>query len=165
MGRDHRLSNNRQCYGGISVGPIGKFNARCFGSTAGRAAFPDSVARAGLVSPFTVNAMAVAKMKLRNRLGIIGIVLVALDELRRNQLDSEAHLLQLPGPMMGTTACFHVDLASRLPPLKNSFQLLIAVELFTPDRLLEPVNTMRLEDILCQINANADKLHAGLLLH
>jgi hypothetical protein len=49
--------------------------------------------------------------RFTNSLGIVGIVLVALDvgfnKLWRNQLHGMALLLQLPGPIMGPTSGFY----------------------------------------------------------
>jgi hypothetical protein len=72
--------------------------------------------------------------------------------------------LQQPGPVMRSTAGFHANLAAWLDSLQHCLEPFLAVELFTPDWLLEAINAMNLKHILCQINPNANKLHAGVLL-
>jgi hypothetical protein len=64
--------------------------------------------------------------RFADRLGIVGVVLVAFhirfDELWRDELDSISLRLQLPCPMVCTTATFHPDLTARLDVFKHRLQ-------------------------------------------
>jgi hypothetical protein len=65
---------------------------------------------------------------------------------------------------MRATARFHADLAARLNSVEHCLDPVAPNELASPYRLLRPVNTMNLKDILCQVDPNADKRHDALLL-
>ena len=100
-----------------------------------------------------------------DRFGIVGVVLLALDvgfdELRRDQLDRVPQLAQFARPVMRAGARFHADqaggllrkIAAQLSPRERSLDLY----------LLEPVHTVHLKHLLCQIHSNARKVHLGLL--
>src|SRR5712692_6440588 len=105
---------------------------------------------------------------LADRLGVIGIVLVALHirlhELRGDQLHRESSLLQPARPVVRSSAGLHADLAARLQFLQQRLEPAIARQPPAPDHLLVAAHTVNLKHVLCQINSNADKLHSGLLL-
>jgi hypothetical protein len=61
--------------------------------------------------------------------------------------------------MMRSTAGFHADLAARLGALAHNADPLLTSKTPTPRRLLGAINAVDLEDVLCQINPNANKLH------
>jgi hypothetical protein len=65
---------------------------------------------------------------------------------------------------MGAGAGFHADLTTRLDALYHFLDSVYPVQLLAPGRLFEAIDAMHLEDILCQIDPNANKLHTGLLL-
>jgi hypothetical protein len=66
--------------------------------------------------------------------------------------------------MMRATARFHANLAARLNSIHQRLDPVAPDKLASPYRLLTPVNTVNLKDVLCQVGPNADKLHDGLLL-
>src|ERR1019366_3275181 len=65
---------------------------------------------------------------------------------------------------MCSTAGFHADLASWLNLLLQNFEPFLTFQLAFPYRLLIAVDAMCLKNIFCQIYANSDNLHGGLLL-
>ena len=106
--------------------------------------------------------------RFADRLGVIGVVLVALHvrlhELRRNQLHLESFLLQLARPVMRATTRLHANLAAGLDRLEQHLHPVLSGEPPAPERLLFPVYAVDLKHVLCQINPNANKLHGGPLL-
>jgi hypothetical protein len=56
------------------------------------------------------------------------------------------------------------DLAARLNRLEQHLEPVLPRKLSPPHRFLVPVYAMDLEDVLCQIYPDANKLHGGLLL-
>src|SRR5579859_4712305 len=70
-----------------------------------------------------------------------------------------AHRLQLACPMVCTTTGLHADLAAWLSRLRDSLQPALARKVATPYRLLMPINSVDLENLLSHVDSNARKLH------
>src|SRR5579859_5463960 len=106
--------------------------------------------------------------RLADRLGVVGIVLVALHirlhELRCDQLYAIAQRLQFPCPVMGTAAGLQTDLTAGLSHLAQHLQPALPWQTPPPDGLLEPIRAVQLEHLLGDVDSNARKLHGGLLL-
>ena len=104
--------------------------------------------------------------RFTNRLGIVGVVLTALDvwfdELRRNQTHLVPQLDQLARPIMRTATGLHryqtrFKLAEEIQHLRT-FELLAAFD------LLMAINAVNLKNLLCQIDANSLKFHLDFSL-
>ena len=107
------------------------------------------------------NAHGRPSHRLTDRLGVSGIVLVALDVglhiLRRHQPHLVAELRQLPRPIMSRCAGFHANQARR--QCLEELQHLAAPQLLANDDLLGHVDPVNLEHVLGDIQTNRCNLH------
>src|ERR1039458_4992950 len=96
-----------------------------------------------------------------DRLGVGGIVLVALDVglhiLRRNQTNLVAELRQFTRPIMCRGAGFHADEAWRQSFEERNY--LAAAKFLSDDDLLGSVNAVNLEHVLGDIQTDRGDLH------
>src|ERR1035437_6583685 len=99
--------------------------------------------------------------RFADRLGVGGIVLVALDVglhiLRRHQTNLVAELRQFTRPIMCRGAGFHADKAWR-QSLEELYQL-AAAELLSDNDLLSRVDAVNLEHVLGDIQTDRGNLH------
>src|SRR5450756_1108412 len=99
--------------------------------------------------------------RLTDRLGVGGIVLVALDVslhvLRRHQTNLMAELRQLTRPIVRRGAGFHADKATRQHFEERHH--LAAAELLSDDDLLGRVDAVNLEHVLGDIQTDRGNLH------
>ena len=106
--------------------------------------------------------------RFADRLRIIGVVLVALHirlhELWRNQLHRNSLRLEYSRPVVRATTSLHANHAARFNRFQHYLEPVRARQLPAQRHLLIPVDPVYLEDRLCQIYANAHKLHGGPLL-
>ena len=100
------------------------------------------------------------------RLGIGGVILLALDErasvLWRDQFHHVAKRCHLPRPVMRSAASRKDDQAGILPRHKRGE--LLSRQLFAKLDLSCPQGTMDLENIFCQIDPDHHILHLAILL-
>jgi hypothetical protein len=106
------------------------------------------------------------RRRFADRRGISRIVLpaleIGLDVLRWDQAHFVPQPAQLPGPEMGGGASLQADPARR--KLREVAQDLPAAEAALLDNGVVCVDTVNLEDVLGQIEANRCNLHGGWLL-
>ena len=99
--------------------------------------------------------------RFADRLGVGGIVLVALDVglyiLRRHQPNLMPELRQLTRPIMCRGAGFHADKARR-QSFEELYQL-AAAKLLSDDDLLGRINAVNLEHVLGDIQTDRGNLH------
>ena len=104
--------------------------------------------------------------RFTNCLGIVGVIFTALDvrfdELRGNQAHLMAQFDQLSSPIMRTAAGLHRH-QTRLK-VAEEIQHLRTLELLASFDLLMAINTVNLENLFCQINANSLKFHLDFSL-
>lgn len=95
--------------------------------------------------------------------GISGVVLarlnVGLDELRRHQAHRVAHACELARPVVGAGACLDADEARRQVDEERGH--LVTAKLLPQHSLAVLVDSMHLEHVLCQVDANSRNLHGG----
>lgn len=65
---------------------------------------------------------------------------------------------------MRATPHFDANLAALINPIHQHLDPVAPDELALPYRLLTPVDTVNLKDVLCQLDHNVDRLHDGLFL-
>jgi len=98
---------------------------------------------------------------LADRLGVGGIILVALDVglhiLRRHQTNLVAELRELTRPVMGRSAGLQADKARR--QRFEECQHLATPKLLPNDDLLGPVDPVNLEHVLGDIQTDCGDLH------
>jgi hypothetical protein len=101
--------------------------------------------------------------RLADRLRVGCVVLVVLDaglhEPRRDQSNLVSEPLQLPGPMVGTTARLRADHARR--QIRKEHRNLVPSQLLANHDMPSRIDTVNLEHALCQINADRRNLHGG----